>query len=107
VSEPRIEVTRALPFPLPGEKLAGRVVIASVEYIADERGEIALLLMLEPSPPYYTLTHYALTAFDPAANPDILPPYGPAYGTGEFDVIGRFENIVPAVDEYQQNGGDY
>jgi hypothetical protein len=99
---------RPLPFPMPGTapyQYPG-VTVASVRYVDDERGELVLVLILERSAPFYTVAHYALTAFDPAANPDIPAPHGPAYARGELDVIGRFSNIVEAMDAYEQNGGD-
>jgi hypothetical protein len=95
------------PFPMPNDSLNGRIVVASCPYIDDERGEIALILLLEQVPPFFTVAHYALADFDPSANPSISPPYGPSYVEGELDVLGRFENIVPAIEEYTQSGGDY
>lgn len=73
-----------LPIPMPNNKLAGATVVASV-YLTDER---ALLLMLNENPPFFTVTEYSL-------------------GNGSFIPIATTENIVPAVREYEQNGGDY
>lgn len=101
-------------WPMPNDVINGgpqdarkRIVIASVSYISDERGELVLVLLLEKEAPYFTVAHYAVTDFDPAAAPDIAPPYGPSYAAGEIDVLGRFMNIVPAIEEYQQSGGSY
>jgi hypothetical protein len=88
------------PFPMPNEELAGRTVIASVEYFADERGEVALVLLLEKEKPFFTVAHYALT---PIAESEA----NVGMAEGEYDVLGRFENIVPAIREYEQNGGDW
>ena len=92
-----------LPFPMPNDVLGERIVVASVIYIDDERGEIALVLLLERTTPFFTVAHYALTDFDPMA----LGYNGTEYVASEIDVIGRFENIVPAVESYVQSGGDY
>lgn len=101
-----------LPFPMPNDKIGGGTVIASVEYFDDERGAVALVLLLNPDPPYFTVAHYALTdvaggvsgvARGWTSADSVLTPYT----RGELDVIGSFENIVPAVREYEQNGGDY
>lgn len=93
-------------FPFPGDPFPdGVTVIASCPYIDDERGELALVLLLETKPPYFTVAHYAVTDFDPKAN-DVQPD-GIAYQEGEIDVLGHFHNIVPAVQEYENSGGDY
>lgn len=90
-----------LPFPMPGNRLPGAwIVIASVEYFDDERGAVALVLLLEPRAPFFTVAHYALTD---VLGDDVSSPYQ----RGEMDIIGRFMNIVPAVEAYKQNGGDY
>lgn len=89
-----------IPFPMPGTLIGERRVIASCEYINDERGAIALVLLLNEASPYFTVSHYALT--DVRGGDTITP-----YAAGELDVIGTFENIVPAVEEYGDNGGDY
>ena len=87
-------------FPMPNDQLAGRIVVASVDYYADERGEVALVLLLEPEAPYFTVAHYALTEItEDASNVGMT--------AGELDILGRFSNIVPAVEEYTQSGGDY
>lgn len=98
-------------FPIPNDKIDGRVVVASCPYIDDDRGEVALVLLLERQPPFFTVAHYALTDFDPTrglyGDPEAPQRYGPSYDAGEIDIIGRFSNIVPAVDEYQDSGGGY
>lgn len=93
-----------LDFPLPGSLVAlderkRSTVIASVEYFDDERGSVTLVLLLNQQRPYFTVAHYALT--DVSGDSETTP-----YSRGELDVIGTFENIVPAVREYEQNGGD-
>jgi hypothetical protein len=76
--------SKSMDFPMPNDSLAGATVVASVEYTDD----VALVLLLNPEPFYFTVTLYRLDG-------------------GGFDVIGTYENIVPAVREYEQNGGDY
>ena len=93
-------MTTTIPFPMPGTTVHDRTVVASVEYIDDERGSIALVLLLNPEAPFYTVGHYALTE---VKSGDTITDYA----AGELDVIGTFYNIVPAVEEYTQNGGDY
>lgn len=112
----RIHVSR-LPFPMPGDRYregwsiapsnlneGERTVVASVTYIDDSRGEIALVLLLEREAPYFTVAHLALTEFDPKRG-DITDGGEPMF-VGELDVIGRFSNIVEAIREYEQSGGD-
>jgi hypothetical protein len=71
-------------FPMPNDKLGGGTVIASVYYTDD----IALVLILNPEPFFYTVTLYNLH-------------------DGSFDWIAKHENIVPAVLNYADSGGDY
>ena len=94
-----------LPFPMPGDRIEKRTVVASAEYFDDERGSVALVLLLNQQPPYFTVAHYALT--DVKGGEGIYPEVVTEYTRGEVDVIGSFENIVPAVREYEQSGGDY
>jgi len=96
-----------IPFPMPNDALSHRIVIASTTYIDDQRGELVLVLLLEREPPYFTVALYATTDFDPTANPHITEDQGPAHNAGDITVLGRHENIVPAVREYEQSGGDY
>jgi hypothetical protein len=93
-------------FPLPNDVVDGRVVVASVTYVDDLRGELALVLLLEKQPPYFTVAHYAVTDFDPHGDPDV-PDDGPAHKAGDLVVLAREWNIVPALDAYQENGGEY
>lgn len=75
---------------LPGQELDGGIVIASV-YLNDTDYEdalvLALLLMPEPG------RHYRMV--------DVWET------SREVIVRSGFENIVPAVEAYQENGGDY
>lgn len=94
-------------FPLPGDAIEdGRTVIASVSAIADERGELALVLLLEKTAPYFTVGHYAITDFDPKLSGDPFLHGGVAYKAGEVDVFGRWWNIVNAVKHYVDEGGE-
>lgn len=89
-----------LPFPLPNTTIEGNTVVASVSYIDDERGVIALVLVLEHSAPFFSVGFFALTdVADGSRLSDGLR-------RGEFQDFGRFENIVEAVRAYEQNGGD-
>lgn len=90
-----------LPFPMPNDQIDGRTVVASAVYDDDEHGElIALVLLLEQEAPFFTVAHYALT--------DIPPDFASVeMARGEIDVLGRFSNIVPAIAEYTESGGDY
>lgn len=89
-----------LPFPMPNDRVGrGQIVVASVTYIDDERGDIALVLLLNQKPPYFTVAHYAMTDI---VGDDVTTPYE----RGEIDEIGSFLNIVDAIREYEQSGGD-
>lgn len=94
-------------FPLPNDRIGGYIVIASVSAIADERGETATVLLLAPKPPYFAVGEYAISDFDPALSGDAFLRTGFVRPAGNIDIYGTFENIVPAVREYEQNGGDY
>jgi hypothetical protein len=95
-----IDQASTLPFPMPNDKIGDATVLASVEYFDDERGAVSLVLLLEQTSPFFTVAHYART--DVRSNDETT-----AYKAGEVDVIGRFWNIVEAVREYEQSGGDY
>lgn len=84
-------------FPMPNDMLGTSIVVASVTYRDDD---IALVLLLNPGPPFFTVAHYYL--FDAPAEYGV--EYRPA---GYLHVLGVFENIVPAIREYEQCGGDY
>lgn len=88
-----------VPFPMPNTKIDDRIVVAAVDYFDDERGSVALVLLLEPEAPFFTVAHYALTD---VAGDSVTTPYV----AGELDSLGRFSNIVEAVREYEQSGGD-
>ena len=85
-----------LKFPMPNDVINGSTVVASVEY-RDEPSLIALVLLLNKQAPYFTVAHYYQEA----------SPDAPVYPRGHLLVHGDFENIVPAVEEYTQQGGDY
>lgn len=72
-------------FPMPNDKIGERTVIASTYYTDD----IVTVLFLNPTVPFFTVAQVDLRNGD-------LADWG-----------SRHENIVPAVREYEQNGGDY
>lgn len=72
--------------PLPGQKVYGNTVVASV-YDGDAAG--GLVLLLAPRAPFYLV-----------ARLDLRPH-------GNLTVLSEHPNIVPAVREYEQEGGDY
>jgi hypothetical protein len=77
--------------PLPWEVYDGTIVVAST-WLNDEPGEEqALLLTLASSAPYYRVR-------------EISTNNGGDWTNQWFD---DFPNIVPAVEAYQENGGDY
>jgi hypothetical protein len=91
-----------LPFPMPNDRIGGPhgpLVVASVEY-RDEPTYIATVLLLWPEAPYFEVAHFYQE--DCPAEGDI-----PGRPAGRVLTISRHENIVPAVEEYQQMGGDY
>ena len=65
-----------------GTEVGERIVVASVEYFDDARGAVALVLLLEPEEPYFTVAHYYLT--DIAAEGD-----SPAHSEGDIEVLDR------------------
>lgn len=76
--------------PLPGEQYDGRIVVASV-YVGDlshEDYDDWLLLTLDPAEPFYRVTVYDGR-------------------TGSIKWSTAYDNIVPAVREYESQGGDY
>lgn len=95
-------------FPIPNDRLSqyarlgpiSHIVVASVTYIDDERGDVVLVLLLNERKPFFTIGHYYITDFP--AEGDL-----PARFAGDFVEIATHENIVPAVEDYVQNGGDY
>lgn len=86
------------PFPMPNDQLAGRTVVASVEY-RDEPTMIALVLLLEPKPPFFTVALY----FQEECPAEYESP---KRFEGEIDVLGEHMNIVDAVGDYEDSGGD-
>ena len=84
-------------FPMPGDTLLGRGVIASIYYTDD----IVLVLLLEDRPPFFTVGHYYL--YDVA----VEDGKGITKLAGSLDHLAHEFNIVPAVRAYEQNGGDY
>jgi len=80
---------------MPNDKLAGGIVVASVYYT----DEIALVLILNPSAPFFKVIHYFMD--------DVEGFGGPAMKAGDTWLIATAENIVPAVRVYEENGGDY
>lgn len=65
------------------------IVIASVIINDDDPYNIIqILLVLNPGPMYYSILNVE-------------------NGTKRLSVVGDYANIVPAVEAYEQNGGDY
>lgn len=107
---------KALPFPMPNDVIftddsdtGMSIVVASVEYIDDGRGKIALVILLEKQSPFFTVAYYALTDFDPTKEhyDESSDGCGTSYTQGQLDVISRCYNIVEAVEAYEDNGGEY
>jgi len=73
--------------PLPGEQVYHKVVAASVYYADD--GTDATLLLIENHEPYFSV-----------ARLDLRPH-------GNLTILSEHANIVPAVREYEQEGGEY
>jgi hypothetical protein len=86
-------------FPMPNDRLGDSTVVASVTY-RDEPTEIATVLLLNKEPPFFTVAHYYLEAIEASG-------MYPARAEGELEGLGDEYNIVPAVEWYQQSGGDY
>jgi hypothetical protein len=76
-------------FPMPNDSLyidkRGVVTVVASVYYTDEE---ALVLLLHNEPPFFEVAQLLV------ANEGLLS-------------LGTFENIVPAVDEYKDSGGDY
>jgi hypothetical protein len=75
---------------LPGQKLDGGIVVASVIINEEDYDDVIVMaLLLMPTPG----SHYRVV--DVKEN--------------DREVLSRrdFPNIVPAVEDYQENGGDY
>lgn len=75
-----------LAFPMPGTRLDGGIVVASVYSGADDN-EVLVILLLDAEP-YYRVAEFSLE-------------------TGECLLRASHPNIVPAVREYIERGGDY
>ena len=90
MSEPGGVLRAHLAFPLPGDTLCERTVVASCWYI-DEDGEEpeALVLLLNEESPYFKVAHVQFQL-----DPPVI--------VAEVDYF----NIVFAVEDYQQWGGD-
>ena len=74
--------------PMPGDRLSGSTVVASVYYGDDQ----ATLLLLNEQAPYYTVVIVALNA-------------GLSYPWTHHG--GDHLNIIAAVRDYEQCGGDF
>lgn len=72
--------------PMPNDLIDGATVVASV-WVTDEPLTSWLALLLRRSAPYF-----AVVEVDES---------------GQVSDHGEFANIVPAVECYQDNGGDY
>ena len=81
-------------FPIPNDKLAEFTVVASVHYSsAEDTGlpnDFATVLLLAPETPFFRVAIVECVKDDP-----------------QWDYEGIHENIVPAVQDYEQNGGDW
>lgn len=73
-------------FPMPNTKLEGLTVVASV-YTGDD-DDYVLAITLDIKPPFYHVSEHNLK-------------------TGELVWFETHPNIVPAVESYEKNGGDY
>lgn len=77
--------------PLPGSSFDDEDIVVASVWMNDEVEEpTALLLLLAEHAPYYSVC-------------DIL------FSDGEWKIVNQetFPNIVPAVECYQDHGGDY
>lgn len=77
--------------PLPNERYDGSIVVASTWIRDDAEAVLAMLLLLEPAKPFYRVVDIRWDGKE----------WVRRSGTREFF------NIVPAVEDYIQNGGDY
>lgn len=73
--------------PRPNDHLDGGTVIASVVLTDDEEPTTWVVLLLRRSAPFYGVVE--------------VNEYG------EVTDLGEASNIVPAVESYKDNGGDY
>lgn len=80
----------AVVLPLPNEQFDGDIVVASVWQRDDVAPETALLLTLRPEPLYYRVRDIEMRN-----------------GEWVVTVSSAFPNIVPAVRDYEDRGGDY
>ena len=74
--------------PLPGERIDGRVVIASGWH----RDDVIAVLSLNSSKPYYRIDEFPVVPEDEE-------------GTKLFHYSDEFENIVPAAREFDERFG--
>lgn len=81
-----------LDLPMPNERFDGATVVAStwLRDDADDPPVTALLLLLEPSPPYYRVAEIE-----------------DRHGEWRKAFFEDFPNINPATKAYAENGGDY
>lgn len=98
------------PFPMPNDRLTPlgevteRIVVASVEY-RDEPTMIALVLLLRPVSPFFEVAHFYMEDAPEEETPVYHVPI-PARAEGAVHVLATHFNIVTAVREYEQSGGD-
>lgn len=90
-----------LAFPMPNDRLSNanniaNTVIASVWYT----DEIATVLLLRQMPPFFVVAHYYMS--DVPAEYEVEPRQA-----GHLHLIQTNFNIVPAVEAYVENGGEY
>jgi aspartate carbamoyltransferase catalytic subunit len=92
------EVAELRTFPMPGDVVYSRTVIASVWYIDEPGHETVTLLLLAPKslrdPEFKHRYNFEVAQLD-------MRPHG------NLTILGEYLNIVPAVRSYEQNGGDY
>jgi hypothetical protein len=83
-------VSTTYDLPLPGETFDGRTVIASTWVRDDEEPILALLMLLNPKPPYYTVASLIWSG-----------------GGWVIEASEDQPNINPATEAYSNQGGDY
>lgn len=76
--------------PMPGERFHRGIVVASVWQNDEIERATAMVLLVRDAPPYYAVDEIEWASGD--------------WGTVD---VRLHPNIVPAVEDYQQNGGDY
>jgi hypothetical protein len=100
---------RPLAFPMPNDRLPVTVdgtlvfamVIGSVYYYDDNRGEAYSVVLLLPTAPFF-----ATAIIEPTNATDDEPDEPATVTAHHITYAKRFDNIVEAIDDYQQIGGE-